>query len=224
MTRIKICGITRAEDACAAARAGAHALGLNFAPESPRFAGGIERARQLVAQAGSAAHQCGPGGILWAGVFVNPSVDEVLGAVRALGLQVVQLHGEEPAALAAQLKQRLGAQAAVWKAFRVGAEKDLAELQSYTCDAWLVDAKCSAVRGGSGQVFDWEILKALPRTRPLVLAGGLNPENVREAVRRVKPDWVDTASGVEAAPGVKDRRLIERFVRAVQTADEQAPA
>ena len=216
LTRVKICGVTRAEDARAAARAGAHALGLNFAAESPRFAGSLERARALVEQAATG------GQVLWAGVFVNSGLEEVLGAVRAVGLQIVQLHGEEPPAWVEQLKRRLGAQAAVWKACRVATEKDLEALPRYACDAWLVDAKCDPVRGGSGKTFDWDILKNVPRTTPLVLAGGLNPENVREAVRRVKPDWVDTASGVETAPGIKDASLIERFVREVEAADETA--
>ena len=208
--------MTRAEDARAAARAGAHALGLNFAPESPRFVGGLERARTLVEQARTG------GQVLWAGVFVNPDLEEVLRAVRVIGLRVVQLHGEEPAALVAQLKQRLGAQAAVWKAFRVGGARDLEALPRYACDAWVLDTKSGHVRGGSGKTFDWDILRMVPRSKPLVLAGGLNPENVCEAVRRVKPDWVDTASGVESAPGIKDPRLVECFVRAVEIADEAA--
>ena len=215
MTKTKICGVTRAEDARAAARAGAHALGLNFAPESPRYAGGLESACALVKQARTG----GMKKVLWAGVFVNPGLEEVLRAVQAIGLRIVQLHGEEPPAFVAQLKRRLNTQVAVWKAFRVGAARDLEALSRYACDAWLVDAKCGPVRGGSGKTFDWDILEAVPRSKPLVLAGGLNPENVREAVRRVKPEWVDTASGVETAPGIKDAKLIERFIHAVETAD-----
>lgn len=82
-----------------------------------------------------------------------------------------------------------------------------------------MDARSGAVRGGSGKTFDWDILRAVPRTRPLVLAGGLNPANVGEAVRRVRPDWVDTASGVETAPGIKDPQLLTQFVQAVAAAD-----
>ncbi|MCY3021742.1 MAG: phosphoribosylanthranilate isomerase [Planctomycetota bacterium] len=210
MVQVKICGVTRAEDARAAALAGANAIGINFVAASPRSIGGLQHARALVQQSRLGRR------VRWAGVFVNPTVDEALGAVAALGLRIVQLHGEETPAFVRQLKRRLGARVAVWKAFRVATEGDLEALQQYDCDAWLVDAKCRAVRGGSGRTFDWAILKALKRTTSLVLAGGLNPGNVREAVRRVRPDWVDTASGVESAPGVKDAALIERFIRAAR--------
>jgi len=209
--RVKVCGLTRPEDARAAAVAGADALGLNFVRESPRFIGGLRRARALIRRARVA------GAVQWAGVFVNPRLRDVLRVAEVLGLRIIQLHGDETPAFCLRLKQRLAANVVVWKAFRVAREEDLAALPHYPCDAWLVDAFVSRARGGTGRTFDWEILKGIKRSKSLVLAGGLHPGNVGEAVRRVRPDWVDVASGVETAPGVKDPARVAQFVRAART-------
>jgi phosphoribosylanthranilate isomerase len=205
--RIKICGVSRHMDVLAAARAGAHAIGLNFVPESPRYIGGLERAQELRAAPG----------LLWVGVFVHPPLHTVLSLVEALRLDVVQLHGEERPEYVGRLRRRLAANVAVWKAIRVAAPGDLEAAKDYPCDAWLIDAKVAGVRGGSGQTFDWGLLQGFARTKPLVLSGGLNPANVAEAVREVRPDWVDAASGVESAPGIKDAELMRRFVEAALT-------
>ena len=212
--RVKICGITRADDARAAAEAGAHALGLNFVPESARYIGGVPEARALVDEADA------PEELWWAGVFVNPEAAAVLEAVRVLGLQVVQLHGEETPAFVRELKQKLPRQVALWKAQRVSGPQDLAALEEYTCDGWLVDAKVSGIRGGSGQTFDWSILRGLRRRGPFILSGGLTPDNVGAAIHEVAPDWVDVASGVESAPGIKDRPLMEKFMQAVSASQK----
>lgn len=210
--KVKICGLTRPEDARAAAQAGADAIGINFVRESPRWIQDLSRARTVARAArGSGCTVC-------AGVFANSTTDEVLRAVEEAGLRIVQLHGDETPEIAAQLKARVGPRIAVWKAVRIATAADLAALSGYPCDAWLLDAKCAGVRGGSGRTFDWDLLKGVQRVKPLVLAGGLNPDNVQEAVRRVRPEWVDAASGVESAPGVKDALLVARFIRASRTA------
>ncbi len=207
--RVKICGVKRIEDAQAAGRLGANALGLNFAPESPRYIGGIAAARQLIDAAQA------PSTLQWAGVFVNPPLESVCECVERLGLSIVQLHGEETPDDVANVRRKLPAGVALWKAVRVASVADLNALDRYVCDAWVLDSKVAGVRGGSGQRFDWSILKDIPRTRPIVLSGGLTPDNVAESIRTVKPDWVDTASGVELAPGVKDESKMSAFIRAM---------
>ncbi|HEY3323975.1 MAG TPA: phosphoribosylanthranilate isomerase [Planctomycetota bacterium] len=214
-TKIKICGITRVEDSRAAIALGADAIGVNFVKESPRYIGEPANARALIEQSGPGAK------ILWAGVFARWTIDQIVIAVRTAGLQIVQLHGDESPEFVADIKSRLPRGVSVWKAFRVATAADLEPLGNYPCDANLVDAKCAGVLGGSGQRFDWSLLKNISRQKPLVLAGGLGPDNVTEAVREVRPDWVDVASGVESKPGVKDNALVERFITAarLQTPD-----
>jgi phosphoribosylanthranilate isomerase len=102
---------------------------------------------------------------------------------------------------------------AIWKAFPIATREDLTAIDAYDCDVALLDAKVHGARGGTGTAFDWTLLENAPRTKPWALAGGLKPQNVAEAVRRVKPAWVDTASGVESAPGIKDRAKMDAFVR-----------
>jgi phosphoribosylanthranilate isomerase len=210
--KVKICGITRPEDACAAAQAGAAALGINFFPGSPRFAGSRNSAKRLIEESRLT------GTTKWAGVFVNANEYEVLECVAELDLAIVQLHGEEPLDYLARLKNKLPAGVAVWKAFRIGSAKDLSALASFDCDAWVLDAKVSGLRGGSGKSFDWNILKGFEHRKPLVLSGGLTPANVATAIATVKPDWVDVASGVEVTPAVKSHRLIAEFIHNSTTA------
>ena len=210
MVRVKICGVKRPEDARTAAQAGAHAIGLNFVSESPRCIGYATGARRLIVQSGAHAD------MLWAGVFANHTESEIEKIVGDAGLQIVQLHGEETAHFAQRLRKRLGPAVHIWKAFRVSSAEDLARTTDCEiCDAFVLDAKVPGVRGGSGQSFDWDLLRHVPRRRPWVLAGGLNPDNVQEAVRRVAPDWVDVASGVESSPGVKNPDAIKRFIKNV---------
>jgi phosphoribosylanthranilate isomerase len=211
-TKVKICGATRVVDFIAAERAGADAVGLNFFPPSPRCVGSLADAVTLM------KHVSLPRRLLLAGVFVNPAVGEVLEMAEALNLDIVQLHGEETPLFVANLKRRLK-EREVWKALRVSSKRDLALMEEYAPDAFLLDAKVEGQFGGTGQAFDWNILQGVSRTRPLVLSGGLNPRNVAAAVRAVVPDWVDAASGVEAAPGLKESRLINDFIKAVRSAD-----
>ena len=214
--QIKICGIKRTVDALAALRAGVDAIGLNFSRESPRYVGDCLAARQIVDETKDREK------VQWAGVFVNSALSEVLEIQAALGLNIVQLHGDERPEFVSALAKRLGPGVMIWKAFRVSVAADLNSIYDFNtcCDAWLIDAKAPGLRGGSGKVFDWKILANLKRERPVVLAGGLNAGNVAAAVHRVSPEWVDTASGVESAPGVKDAAMIESFVRAARSAKE----
>ena len=200
--RVKICGITRLEDAAAAVRAGADALGFNFWPRSRRY---------LAPEAARAIARRLPPFVTTVGVFVDPSRDEVLRAAEASGIQVVQLHGNEPPALASSLPLP------VVKAIHVADASSLAALASYEVSAFLLDS-ASPGYGGSGTAFDWDLAREVASSATVVLAGGLTPENVGQAVRRVRPWGVDVASGVESAPGVKDETRMTAFVRAAKEA------
>jgi phosphoribosylanthranilate isomerase len=200
--RVKICGVTRPEDAHAAVRLGADALGFNFWPRSRRF---------VTPEAAGAIVRTLPPGIATFGVFVDPSREEVLAALALSGVAVAQLHGDEPPVLCGSLP------VPVVKAIRVESAASLAQLASYEVRAFLLDAP-SPGYGGSGRVFDWTLAGEVARELPVILAGGLAPENVAEAVRTVRPLAVDVASGVESAPGVKDPARLEAFIRRAKEA------
>ena len=217
MFRTKICGITGTRDAVGAARAGADAIGLNFYRPSPRFVE-PQRAAEIVGAL--------PPDVVKVGLFVNASPREICDSFDRLRLDLVQLHGDEPPELLAELGGR-----PVMRAFRVGpdglrpVETYLAECRRRECTPRmvLVDARLKGIFGGTGQVADWEALASYPTDGsmpPLVLAGGLTPDNVAEAVRTVRPAAVDTASGVESAPGRKDPALVRQFVAAALAAFE----
>lgn len=198
--RVKICGVTRLEDALAAVRLGADALGFNFWPRSKRFVTPAA-AREIVRRL--------PPFVTAVGLFVDPSRDEVLRAVDAAGVGMAQLHGDEPPDLCLSLP------VPVLKAIRVTDANSLAQLASYEVRGFVLDAPSDAY-GGSGTTFDWSLAAAVAREMPVVLAGGLTPENVAEAVRTVRPWAVDVASGVESAPGRKDEVLMRRFIDAAR--------
>lgn len=200
--RVKICGVTRVEDALAAARLGADALGFNFWPRSRRYLP-PERARAIVRRL--------PPFVTAVGVFVDPTRDEVLRAAEASGVGVAQLHGDEPPDLCASLPLP------VLKGIRLDGRGALARLAAYDVAGFLLDAP-SAGYGGSGTTCDWPLAAEAARARPIVLAGGLTPENVAEAVRAVRPWAVDVASGVESEPGVKDEARMRRFVERAKEA------
>lgn len=201
---VKICGITNAEDALAAAAAGANALGFIFYEGSPRcirFADAAAIMRQL------------PSHVVKVGVFVNPDPGVVREAIRSCGLNLLQFHGDEPPAFCLQFGLM------TMKAFRVRDAGSLSALSQYATDAWLLDTYAPGKPGGTGEVFDWELARAAQRLgRPIFLAGGLTPENVAEAVRQVRPCGVDVSSGVEAAPGRKDLERVRAFVAAAAAA------
>jgi phosphoribosylanthranilate isomerase len=202
--KVKICGVTRVEDALAAVRLGADALGFNFWPRSKRYLPPAE-ARAIVRRL--------PPFVTAVGVFVDPSRDEVLRALGESGVGAVQLHGDEPPALCASLP------VPVLKGIRLEGPRSLPQLASYEVQGFLLDAP-SAGYGGSGTTCDWTLAAEVARELPVILAGGLGPENVADAIRAVRPWAVDVASGVESAPGVKDaarmRLFLERAKEAVR--------
>jgi phosphoribosylanthranilate isomerase len=206
-TLAKICGITRIEDAELATGEGADFLGLNFWPGSKR------RVSPELAQVLAAAARATAPHVQLVGLFVDQSEGEITGIASALTLDIVQLHGDEPPSLVAALSTR-GFR--VWKAHAVGSAADIADLSAWPADAHLLDAP-SAGRGGSGTTFDWGHAEAAVRAgHRVVLAGGLQPDNVADAVARVRPYAVDVASGVESAPGVKDAAKVRAFLAATR--------
>lgn len=199
--RVKVCGITRPEDAVMAERAGADAIGMIFAPRSKRRID-RERAEAIVAGLGPFVARVG--------VFVDAPIDEVRGAVRELRLDAVQLHGTEPPAYAAALREEVR----VVRAVAFGPHVTPEALATYPADAVLLDA----AHPGSGVAFGWDEAGAWRGHPRLILAGGLTPENVAAGIATLEPYGVDVASGVERAPGVKDPARVEAFVRAVRAA------
>jgi len=198
--KVKICGITRLEDALEAARLGADALGFNFWPGSKRYVAPAD-ARAIVRRL--------PPFVTAVGVFVDAPREEILRAVAASGVQVAQLHGDEPPELCASLPLP------VVKALRIANAHALAALAAYEVSGFLLDAP-SAGYGGSGKTFDWSLATEAAAVVPVMLAGGLTPENVAEAIRAVRPWGVDVASGVERAPGVKDLAKLRHFIEAAK--------
>ncbi len=210
---IKICGITRVEDALAAIELGAAMLGLNFYPQSPRSIT-LQRARQIA--------QAAAGRVKLVGVFVNMNVSDVLGIARAVPLDAVQLHGDESGGDC----QVLAAEFEVIRALKVDADfSEVSAAQFAACRALLLDAP-SAGYGGAGKSFSWEMVdwkrlrEAFPSAR-LWLAGGLHEANVRQAVAIAHPDLVDVCSGVESEKGIKSVQKMREFVAAVRAAERQ---
>jgi phosphoribosylanthranilate isomerase len=212
-TRVKICGLTTLDDALAAVDAGADMLGFNFYPPSPRYLAPSECARIVAAlrSRGAAAEMVG--------VFVNASPGEIAAILDDCGLDLAQLSGDEPAETLAALGERAfkGIRPVTTAAARV-------DLANFGCDrrrrapALLLDAARSGQYGGTGQLADWDLAAGLARAYPILLAGGLDPRNVAAAVAQVHPWGVDVASGVESAPGRKDRTKMTEFVAAARRA------
>jgi phosphoribosylanthranilate isomerase len=202
--RIKLCGITSLDDAHLAVEAGAWAIGCNLWAGSPRACDPADAAR-IVSAVRRRVHVCG--------VFVNAHLDEVSELVDALGLTMVQLHGDEGPAFCAEVARRTGAK--VIKAAAVSTQADVQALEAFHTDFHLLDAYRPGMRGGTGETFDWELVRARRSSIPLVLSGGLCAENVAEAIAATRPFAVDTASGTEASPGVKDPAKVAAFVEAV---------
>ncbi len=205
--RVKICGITNFADATAAVDLGAWAIGLIHHGASPRFCGRAE-----AAEIGAAfRRRCEV-----AGVFVNPTLDEVVDAVENAGLTIVQLNGEEGPSLCAEIGRRTGAK--VIKAIHLSSGADLQAAEAYATDFHLFDSRRDGLRGGTGRVFDWELLRGRRFQVPTIVAGGLRPENVGEAIEVIHPFAVDVATGVEAEPGRKDPGLLSAFFEAAKAA------
>ncbi len=216
MFRIKICGVTNADDARAAIGAGADALGINFYPSSKRFVD-----RNIAMQIGEVV----PSDATKVGVFVNHSASEIRNVVESLRPAYIQLHGDEPATLLPELPAALK----IIRAFRCGSA-GLAPLASYLdrCrangrmpDAVLIDSDAAGAFGGTGRAADWSLItrdRTMLGDIPLILAGGLTPANVVSAIEAVRPNAVDVASGVERQTGQKDHDLIEQFIIAARSA------
>ena len=201
-TKVKICGITNLADAQAAVAAGADLLGFNFYEPSPRhltLAAAAEITRHL------------PPGILRVGVFVNAPETLVFQAMQVCGLNLLQFHGDEPP----QFCTQFGLMSL--KAFRMDGESVLAELPKYGTAGYLLDAYSPGEAGGTGRQFNWDLaVTAKQFGKPIFLAGGLTPENVADAVVKVRPFAVDVASGVESAPGKKDAAKVREFIARVR--------
>ena len=204
-TAVKICGITRVEDALAAARCGAHAIGLVFYRPSPRYVT-PEEAADIVAAL--------PPFVTPVALFVDTDAAEVRHVIDRTRVQMIQFHGLEPPDFCARFELPY------LKAVRVRPGVDLLQYARdfQSAKALLLDAYQEGLHGGTGAVFDWDLIPpALPL--PVVLSGGLHPDNVADAIRRVRPCAVDVSSGVEAAKGIKDASKIEAFVNGVRNAD-----
>ncbi len=204
MTRVKMCGITRPQDALAAANSGADAIGLVFYARSPRNVD--------LDQASSIARTLPPF-VSSVALFVNPQPDEVRAVLRQVRPDVLQFHGEEPPEFCR------GFGVPYLKAARVRPETDLLQFATLYADAQgiLLDAWNESAHGGTGECFDWNLIPAnLPK--PIILAGGLNPGSVRRAIEIVHPWAVDVSSGIEQAKGIKDAALIAAFMKEVENA------
>ena len=205
--QIKICGITKVEDAKVCTELGADMIGLNFYPKSSRYIQ-PQRARQIVEGIPRNVHAVG--------VFVDPAASEVRAIAKITGIECVQLHGDVPPDTCRELAREFR----VIRAFSTGSHfqpKDAAPFSE--CDV-LLDAYHAGLRGGTGLTCDWPAARAtLPFARFLILSGGLNAQNVGQAVATVAPHAVDVCTGVESAPGVKDHRAIEKFIAAARTAE-----
>jgi phosphoribosylanthranilate isomerase len=212
MVFVKICGITNAADARAAVLAGANSLGFNFYPKSPRFIAKADAAKirtQL------------PPEVDPVGVFVNANFAEVAGLITEIRLTVAQLHGDEAPEAVADLARAVK----VIKAFRAGADFPLATLDDYpAASAFLLDAAQTGQYGGTGRAADWPLAQAAAATHRIILAGGLQVENVAEAIRFVKPYGVDVASGIEHMPGRKDHGKLREFIQEVRRAESRLDA
>ena len=201
--KVKVCGMTNLADAEHAADHGAWAIGLIHHPESPRCV-----RPEVAEQIGAALkRRCEI-----AGVFVNSTLEEVIDAAERENLTLLQFHGEEGPSFCTEAARRTGAK--VIKALRVTSAADVRAAEAFRTDFHLFDAYWHGIHGGTGQSFDWDLVASRRSKVPMILAGGLAPENVGEALEKVKPYAVDVVSGVEAEPGRKDHRRVEEFLAA----------
>ena len=202
MPKIKICGLTRPRDAQAAAELGADAVGLVFYAKSKRCVDAAQSAEIVAAL---------PPQVVKVALFVNESAEQIRRILGAVPIDIVQFHGDEAPEFCRQFGKPY------WKAVRVQSAQDIAEAAEHYADAaaLLLDAHIEGQYGGTGQVFDWRLL---PETMPLpwILSGGLNPGNVAAALRQTGAAWLDVSSGVEQAPGIKNRDLMADFIRQVR--------
>lgn len=205
MTKIKICGITNKIDALAAAELCVDMLGFVFYKKSKRYVSPA-MAEDIINEL--------PPSISKVGVFVDENADEVIRIAEDAGLDMLQFHGSETPVYCDLFRDRYK----VIKAFRLKTKDDLRKVNSYNTDYYLFDTHDDGCVGGTGRSFDWGILKDFEILRPVILSGGLTPENVGRAIKEIVPYGVDVSSGVESAPGKKDLKLLQRFVYNVRKA------
>lgn len=205
-TRVKICGMTRVEDALKAVELGADAVGFIFYKKSPR-AVTIKQARVIIKELPPFVHRVG--------VFVNESIERVNELKEKLGLDLVQLHGDETPAYCRKVNSR------VLKAIRISDSSSLKELSKFNVDGFLLDTFHPGIYGGTGKVFDWKLAKQAGKFGRIIVAGGLNQDNVAEAISNARPYGVDVCSGVEKTPGVKDIKKMRAFLSAVQSVNKE---
>jgi phosphoribosylanthranilate isomerase len=210
MVKVKICGITNLKDAQAAIRWGADCIGFVFWPKSPRY---IQpgRASQIAKEL--------PDSVCKVGVFVDEKEAEVRKVARLCKLDALQFHGKESPSYCNKFKDY-----SVIKAFRIKGARSLKDIARYRVDYYFLDAFRPGKPGGTGRTFDWrQAVKAKKFGRPIILSGGLGPENVTSAIKRVRPYMVDASSGLEKAPGKKDHRLLKEFIHKVKSVKGPEP-
>jgi len=200
MVKIKVCGITSLKDAEKAVDLGADALGFNFYPKSPRFITKVS-AKDII--------RLLPPFVTPVGIFVNETMDKIMEFMYFTGVRVLQLHGEETPEFCMRMSRP------VIKAVRVAGPESLQGLPRYPVIAFLLDSATEGY-GGSGQTFDWNLAVEAKKFGKIILSGGLTPENVVEAIEKVRPYAVDVCSGVETAPGRKDHTRLKEFMEAVK--------
>lgn len=199
--KVKVCGTTRLKDALLAVECGADAIGFIFYKKSPRYVT-AKTAKDICAKL--------PPFVNRVGVFVNETADNINRIADRCGLDAVQLHGDESPALCKKIKPR------VIKAVRVKDAAALKAMSGYTVDGFLLDTYEEDQWGGTGKVFDWELAARAKKYGPVIIAGGLNPHNVKAAIQKVQPYGVDVSSGVEQSPGRKDPKKVKAFLKAVR--------
>jgi len=206
--KVKICGVTNIEDALAAVEAGADALGFMFYEPSPRNVQ-VKVATDIIRQL--------PPFVAKVGVFVNAAEETVRRAIEECGIDTLQFHGDETPEFCRKFSPLK-----IYKAFRMENLESLRALPGYRTDAWLLDSFVQGKHGGTGAQFNWDLaVESKKLGRPIILAGGLTPENVADAVRKVRPFAVDVSSGVESSPGKKDHGKVRRFIASAKTPGER---
>ena len=213
---MKICGLTNLEDAEAAAAMGAWALGMIFAEGSPRRCS-PEEAQRIASALQRRTELCG--------VFVNAPLDELVAAARDIGLTMLQLHGDEGPSYCAEAGRRTGAR--VIRAQQVAGPGDVRDVERYHVDFHLLDARSRTrpgLRGGTGETFDWDLVRSRRSHVPLILSGGIDAGNAAAAIAAVHPYALDSASGTESAPGHKDRARMAALFAAAREPDERTAA
>lgn len=209
--QIKICGITTVNDAMICANYGADALGLVFYPRSPRYVS-LEQAAGIAAEL--------PSRVAKVGVFVNESYETIMTTVSSCRLSAVQLHGRESPELVHRLREN---GVAVIKCLYVRGQPGIDAAESYPASAFLVECSAGKMPGGNARSWDWSAARSFAEKDPTVIAGGLAPENVGQAIAAARPDAVDVSSGVESVPGRKERRKVRDFISAVRLNTQEKP-